>query len=100
METKLFVGNLPYSVGDDDLEDVFADHGSVVSVVVIRDRETGRSRGFGSIKVTARIGETVWKTSVFPQQKQSEWVLLVSKKVMRLEGIAHEDVISVEVTPI
>ena len=62
--------------------------------------EFGRSRGFGSIKVTARIGETVWKTSVFPQQKQNEWVLLVSKKVMRLEGIAHEDVISVEVTPI
>lgn len=51
METKLFVGNLPYSVGDDDLEAAFADHGSVVSVVVIRDRETGRSRGFGFVEM-------------------------------------------------
>jgi cold-inducible RNA-binding protein len=51
MENRLFVGNLPYSVGDDELETAFADHGSVVSVVVIRDRETGRSRGFGFIEM-------------------------------------------------
>lgn len=51
MERKLFVGNLPYSVGDDDLETAFADHGSVVSVLVIRDRETGRSRGFGFVEM-------------------------------------------------
>ena len=51
MERKLFVGNLPYSVGDDDLETACADHGSVVSVVVIRDRETGRSRGFGFVEM-------------------------------------------------
>ena len=51
MERKLFVGNLPYSAGDEDLENAFADHGSVVSVVVIRDRETGRSRGFGFVEM-------------------------------------------------
>lgn len=62
--------------------------------------EFGRSRGFGSIKVTARIGETSWKTSVFPQNKQSEWILLVSKKVMKLEGLAADDQLTVEVTPI
>lgn len=49
--------------------------------------EFGRARGFGSVKVMARIGDTEWKTSVFPQAKQSEWVLLVSRKVMRAENL-------------
>ena len=45
--------------------------------------EFGRARGFGSVKVTARIGATEWQTSVFPQNSQSEWILLVGKKVLR-----------------
>ena len=53
--------------------------------------EFGRQRGFGSVKVIARTGETEWKSSVFPQQKQSEWILLVSKKVMRAEDLAEGD---------
>lgn len=60
--------------------------------------EFGRARGFGSIKLTARIGETEWRTSVFPQNKQSEWVLLVSKKVMRAENIVAGDAIEVTLT--
>ena len=51
MEKKLFVGNLAYSVGDNDLEALFAEHGTVVSAVIIRDRETGRSRGFGFVEM-------------------------------------------------
>ncbi len=51
MEKNLFVGNLPYSVGDDELKKAFSDHGSVVTVVVIRDSETGRSRGFGFVEM-------------------------------------------------
>ena len=51
MEKRLFVGNLPYSLGESDLEAAFADHGTVVSAVVIRDRETGRSRGFGFVEM-------------------------------------------------
>lgn len=62
--------------------------------------EFGRARGFGSIKVMARIGDTSWKTSVFPQNKQSEWVLLVSRKIMRAENLAPSDEFTVEVTPI
>ena len=53
--------------------------------------EFGRTRGFGSLKVMARIGETVWETSVFPQKQKSEWVLLVSKKVIRAEDLAPGD---------
>lgn len=62
--------------------------------------ELGRRRGFGSVKVAARIGETQWKTSVFPQNRQSEWVLLVSKKVLRAEDLAPGDPVAVEITPL
>ena len=62
--------------------------------------EMGKRSGFGSVKVTANIGETSWKTSVFPQNKQSEWILLVSKKVMKAEDLAPGDEISVSVIPL
>jgi RNA recognition motif-containing protein len=51
MEKRLFVGNLAYSVGESELESAFSDHGTVVTAVVVRDRETGRSRGFGFIEM-------------------------------------------------
>jgi RNA recognition motif-containing protein len=51
MEKRLFVGNLPYSVDDADLEAAFAEHGTVVGAVVIRDHESGRSRGFGFVEM-------------------------------------------------
>ena len=53
--------------------------------------EFGTQRGFGSVKVLAEIGGTKWKTSVFPQNGKSEWILLVSKKVMRAEDLAEGD---------
>ena len=58
--------------------------------------EFGSRRGFGSVKVMARIGETRWKTSVFPQNRESEWVLLVSKKVMKAEDLAEGDELVLE----
>lgn len=48
---KLFVGSLPWSVGDSELEDIFRMHGDVQSARVITDRETGRSRGFGFVEI-------------------------------------------------
>lgn len=58
--------------------------------------EFGKRRGFGSVKVMARIGETKWKTSVFPQDKSASWILLVGKKVIRAEDLAPGDPVSVE----
>ena len=51
MGKKLYVGNLPYSVSDSDLQQMFAAHGSVVSAQVIMDRDTGRSKGFGFVEM-------------------------------------------------
>ncbi|MFB3057769.1 MAG: RNA recognition motif domain-containing protein [Ignavibacteriaceae bacterium] len=51
MSTKLFVGSLPWSVDDESLKTTFEGHGTVVSAKVIRDRESGRSRGFGFVEM-------------------------------------------------
>jgi cold-inducible RNA-binding protein len=50
MEAKLYVGNLPYSIRDDSLQELFAQAGNVVSATVITDRESGRSKGFALSK--------------------------------------------------
>lgn len=51
MHVKLFVGSLPWSIGDSDLEALFRPHGEIQSARVITDRETGRSRGFGFVEM-------------------------------------------------
>lgn len=48
---NLFVGNLPWSVDDQSLENLFAEYGEVQSAKVILDRDTGRSRGFGFVEM-------------------------------------------------
>jgi RNA recognition motif-containing protein len=48
---KLYVGNLPWRCTEQELEDVFATVGTVKSVAIITDRETGRSRGFGFVEM-------------------------------------------------
>ncbi|MSU78784.1 MAG: RNA-binding protein [Gemmataceae bacterium] len=51
MAMKLYVGNLPYSMSDSDLQSLFQQHGTVQSAQVIIDRETGRSKGFGFVEM-------------------------------------------------
>jgi RNA recognition motif-containing protein len=53
MHAKLFVGNLPWSIHDTQLEELFQAHGEVVSARVITDRDSGRSRGFGFVEIDA-----------------------------------------------
>ncbi len=50
MNRKLYVGNLPYAYTSDELREAFEPHGSVQSAIVIMDRKTGRSRGFGFVE--------------------------------------------------
>ncbi len=51
MGNKLYVGNLAYSVRDEDLNDAFSQFGAVTSAKVMMDRETGRSKGFGFVEM-------------------------------------------------
>ena len=51
MATKLFVGNLPFSATENDLQDYFATAGTVIAVNIMQDRATGRSRGFAFIEM-------------------------------------------------
>jgi hypothetical protein len=51
MGNKLYVGNLPYSVRDEDLQQSFSQFGSVTSAKVMMERDTGRSKGFGFVEM-------------------------------------------------
>lgn len=55
---KLYVGNLPWSVDDQSLRELFAAHGTVESATVITDRESGRSRGFGFVEMDQASGQS------------------------------------------
>ncbi len=87
MGAKLYVGNLTYSVVEEKLQELFSQHGSVVSVRVITDKFTGRSKGFGFVemgsdeeaeKATAALngiefeGRTIVVSEARPQQPRSE----------------------------
>ncbi|VAX24908.1 RNA-binding protein, partial [hydrothermal vent metagenome] len=51
MSKTIYVGNLPYSATEDELRDLFGQHGEVTSVKLISDRDTGRFRGFGFVEM-------------------------------------------------
>ena len=53
MNKKLYVGNLLYEVTDEELKDMFAGAGAVVSTQIIRFRDTGRSKGFGFVEMSS-----------------------------------------------
>ncbi|MEO6052710.1 MAG: RNA-binding protein [Chthoniobacterales bacterium] len=52
MATKLYVGNLPFDITENDLQDLFAGAGTVNEAVLIQDKMTGRSRGFGFVTMS------------------------------------------------
>lgn len=69
MTTKLYVGNMNFRAVEDDLGDLFAQYGNVVSVKIISDRETYRSKGFGFVEMEEKsaadeaiqaLNDSVW----------------------------------------
>jgi RNA recognition motif-containing protein len=54
METKVYVGNLPYNTTEDDLRTLFTQAGTVASVALIKDRDTGRSKGFAFVEMSSQ----------------------------------------------
>ncbi len=53
MKKKLFVGNLPWKATEDSLKALFAEHGEVVSVKIVIDQYTGKSKGFGFVEMAS-----------------------------------------------
>lgn len=60
MSKSIYVGNLPWNTTEDELERLFSEYGEVLSVKLISDRETGRSKGFGFIE----MGDDVAKIAI------------------------------------
>ena len=56
--TKIYVGNLPFSATESEVRDLFAQHGTVESVALPSDRETGRPRGFGFVEMPQADAQT------------------------------------------
>lgn len=77
MELKLYVGNLEYSTTEDDLRTLFTQAGTVTSVALIKDRDTGRSKGFAFIEMSTQ-SEAQKAISMFNAFKMGERELAVN----------------------
>jgi len=53
MTMSLYVGNLPWSATEEQIQNLFAEYGNVISVKLVTDRDTGRARGFGFVEMEA-----------------------------------------------
>jgi len=78
MAKKLYVGNLSYQVDSSELEQLFAQHGQVMSAQVINDRETGRSKGFGFVEM-ANDGEADAAVTALNGQQHNGRALTVNE---------------------
>ena len=63
----------------------------------IRDRTDGQRRGFGSVRVEARIGASIWRTSIFPDSKSGAYVLPIKQAVRKANSLAPGDRVKVTV---
>lgn len=59
MSKKIYVGNLPFSASDDQVRTMFSEFGTVESVSLITDRDTGRPRGFGFVEMSSGASEAI-----------------------------------------
>ena len=59
MSKRIYVGNLPFSASENQVRDLFGEHGTVDSVHLVTDRETGRPRGFGFVEMSSGADEAI-----------------------------------------
>jgi len=85
MSKKLYVGNLPYDTGEQDLQSLFSGAGSVESVSVMRDMATGRARGFAFVEM-ATDEEAQKAASEFNQYQMGGRALTVNEARPKPEG--------------
>ena len=77
MDVKLYVGNLPYTTSEDDLRALFAQAGTVASVALIKDRDTGKSKGFAFVEMATQA-EAQKAITMFNAFKIEERTLVVN----------------------
>lgn len=70
---------------------------AIHALALMRRLEFGHKRGWGSIKVTATVGETSWDTSIFPAKDLGGWLLPVKATVRKAEGLVAGDIVSVTI---
>ena len=68
---------------------------AIHALALMRRLESGRKRGWGSIKVRATVGETSWDTSIFPAKEMGGWLLPVKASVRKAEGLVAGDLVGV-----
>lgn len=78
MAKKLYVGNLPYTVTDDDLKDMFSQAGTVESATIITDKFSGKSKGFGFVEM-ATEEEAKKAVEMFDKQTMGERSIIVNE---------------------
>lgn len=71
---------------------------AIHALALMRRLESGRRRGWGSMKVVAMIGDTRWETSIFPDKSSGSWLLPVKASVRKAEGLAAGDAVEVGIT--
>jgi hypothetical protein len=64
---------------------------AVAAHELVRRLELGKRRGFGSVKVTVRVGDSRWQTSLFPQKETGGWFLPLKKPIRLAEGLEFGD---------
>lgn len=84
MSTKLFVGNLNYETTENDLQDHFSQAGTVLTVNILQDRATGRSRGFGFVEMES-AGDAEKAIELFHQKDFQGRALTVNEARAREE---------------
>ena len=77
MDVKLYVGNLPYSATEDELRTLFSQAGAVASVALIKDRDTGRSKGFAFVEMSTQ-SEAQKAITMFTAFKMEDRALVVN----------------------
>ncbi|MGL6352063.1 MAG: DUF1905 domain-containing protein [Aeromonas sp.] len=70
---------------------------AIHALALMRRLEYGAKRGWGAMKVTATIGESVWQTSIFPSKDSGGWLLPVKAVVRKAEGLLAGDTVEVTV---
>ena len=70
---------------------------AINALALMRRLERGQKRGWGSMKVRARVGDTDWDTSIFPAKEMGGWLLPVKAAVRKAEGLVAGDLVTVVV---